>query len=165
MRLAVAVLLCFAAFVVPASAQREPQPPTDATSETEATTLEELFQHLDLIGTWATDCAQAASPANPRVTISVPSEGLVIEEHYIGTGYATNKYSVLTAQRLSGDRLSVQVLFQPGTPIEEKQNLVFLVQGGTRRTLFNQPEGGPVRVKDGLVVGRGTKTPTLKKCE
>jgi hypothetical protein len=70
----------------------------------------------------------------------------------------------LSAERLPGDRVALQVIFQPGTQIEERQNLVLLVQRGTRRTLFNQPEGGPVRVKEGVAVGRGTKTPTLKKC-
>jgi hypothetical protein len=164
MRLAGAVLACLALLAVPAAAQREPPPAADVSTDAAETTLEHLLQQIGLLGTWAADCAQAASPANPRVSITVPSEGLVIEEHNIGPGFAANRYSVLSAQRLPGDRVALQVIFQPGTQIEERQNLVLLVHGGTRRTLFNQPEGGPVRVKDGIAAGRGTKTPTLKKC-
>lgn len=164
MRLAGAVLACLAVLAVPAAAQSVPPPAVDVSKDTAETALEDLLQQLGLLGTWAADCAQPASPANPRVSITAPSEGLVIEEHNIGPGFAANRYSVLSAQRLPGDRVALQVIFQPGTQIEERQNLVLLVQRGTRRTLFNQPEGGPVRVKDGIAAGRGTKTPTLKKC-
>ena len=59
----------------------------------------------------------------------------------------------------------MEVIFQPGTETEERQKLVFPVRDGTRRTLFNQPEDGPVRVKDGVALAHGTKTPVLKKCE
>lgn len=163
-----AVFMCTAAFVLPAAAQKEPPAAGDSSKDilkpATPARLEDLFRQLDLFGSWAPNCAQPPSPTNPHVRIGTPSEGLVMEEHDIGPGFALNRYSVLTAKRLSGDRVAVEVIFQPGTPIEERQNLIFLVHGGTRRTLFNQPEGGPVRVKDGIAAGRGTKTPTLKKC-
>jgi hypothetical protein len=130
-----------------------------------AASVDELFVQFGLFGTWASDCAQAASPANPHVSITTPSAGLVLEQHDLGQGYAVNHYKMLSAERLSGERLSVEVIFQPGTAVEERQRLVFLVRKGTRRTMFNQPEGGAVRVKDGIVVGRGNKTPVLHKCE
>lgn len=163
MRLSGAVLVCLAAFSWSAAAQTDPS--AEVSKDTPETSLEELFQKLDVLGTWAGDCTQPASPGNPRVSITVPSEGLVIEEHNIGPSFATNKYSILAAQRLPGDRIALQVIFQPGTQIEERQDLVLLVQRGTRRTLFNQPEGGAVRVKDGIAVASGRKTPVLKKCE
>jgi hypothetical protein len=31
--------------------------------------------------------------------------------------------------------------------------------------MFNQTDGGPVRVKDGIAVARGSKTPLLRKCD
>jgi hypothetical protein len=31
--------------------------------------------------------------------------------------------------------------------------------------MFNRPEEGPVRVRNGTVVGAGLKTPLLSKCE
>lgn len=161
-RLLVAVLLCGALFVLPAAAQREPT--NEPAAKSEPDTLEDLFKQLDLFGAWASDCTRGPSPANPHVSITAPSEGLVVEMHDIGPGYAANQYSVLSAQQMSGNRVQVDMLFQPGTQIEERQTLVFLVRAGTRRTLFNQPQAGEPRVKDGVVVGRGIKTPTLKKC-
>jgi hypothetical protein len=48
--------------------------------------------------------------------------------------------------------------------VEERQKLVFAVRANTRRTLFNQTNGGAVRVKDGIALARGSKTPLLQKC-
>ena len=59
----------------------------------------------------------------------------------------------------------MEVIFQPGTETEERQKLVFQVRKDTRRTMFNQPDNGPVRVKDGVVLARAAKTPVLNKCE
>ncbi len=128
-------------------------------------TVEELFNEFGLFGTWATNCAAPASPDNPHVTISMPTAGLVLEDHNLGPDYALNRYSVVAAQKVAAERLSVEVIFQPGTAGEERQKLEFQVRGGTRRTMFNQPEGGPVRVKAGVALGLGSKTPLLKKCE
>jgi hypothetical protein len=128
-------------------------------------TIEELFNEFRLFGTWASNCKAQASPGNPHVAISMPTAGLVLEDHDLGSGYAVNRYSVLTAQKVAAERLAVDVIFQPGTAGEERQKLEFLVRGDTRRTLFNQPDGGPVRVKDGIALARGSKTPLLRKCE
>jgi hypothetical protein len=150
MRIA-AVMVLAAASAMPAAAQTAP--------------VDALFQQFGLLGTWAADCAQPASPANPRVSISTPSPGLVMESHDLGPDYAINRYSMLSAERLSAEQLAVEVIFQPGTDAEERQKLTFLVRKGTRRTLFNQPDGGAVRVKDGIALAHGSKTPVLKKCE
>ena len=138
---------------------------TAMSAAAEAASIDVLFQQFGLCGTWALDCGQAASPANPHVSITTPSAGLVQEEHDLGHDYAVNHYSMLAAERLSVERLSVQVIFQPGTEAEERQKLVFLVRDRTRRTMFNQPEGGAVRVKDGIALAHGSKTPVLRKCE
>ena len=138
---------------------------TAISAAAEAASVDVLFQQFGLFGTWASDCALAASPANPHVSITTPSPGLVLESHDLGRNYAINRYSMLSAERISDERLSVNVIFQPGTADEERQKLVFLIRKGTRRTLFNQPEGGAVRVKDGIALAHGSKTPVLRKCE
>jgi hypothetical protein len=150
MRIAAVMFFAFAA-AVPAAAKAAP--------------VDVLFDQFGLFGTWALDCKQGASPDNPHVTIATPSPGLVAENDDFGRDYAVNHYSVLAAERLSDDRLSVEVIFQPGTEAEERQKLVFQVRDRTRRTLFNQPAGGAVRVKDGIVLARGVETPVLRKCE
>ena len=135
-----------------------------ASADPKATT-EELFNEFGLFGAWAYNCRSEAAPDNPHVTISMPTAGLVLEDHDLGADYAINRYSVLSARKVAAERLSVEVIFQPGTANEERQNLEFLVRGATRRTLFNQPDGGPVRVKGGIALARGTRTPLLRKCE
>jgi hypothetical protein len=130
-----------------------------------APSVEEIFRAFGLFGAWAIDCQGPATPANPHVAIGMPTAGVVLEDHDLGDDYALNRYSVLAARRISPERLAVNVIFQPGTPGEERQKLEFLVHGGTRRTLFNQSDGGPVRVKGGIALARGSKTPVLKKCE
>jgi len=129
-----------------------------------AASVDDLFEQFGLFGTWATECAKPATPFNPHVSITHPSAGLVLEDHDLGPDFAINRYSVLSAEQLSKNNLSVNVIFQPGTGSEERQKLVFTVRDNTRRTLFNQADGGAVRVKDGIALARGKKTPLLQKC-
>jgi len=136
-----------------------------ACSSANAASVEELFQQFGLFGTWAADCSKPATPGNPRVSITTPSAGLVLEDHNLGPDFAVNRYSVLSAEQVSASSISVDVIFQPGTEVEERQKLIFSLRDNTRRTMFNQPEGGAVRVKDGIALARGSKTPLLRKCE
>jgi len=136
-----------------------------AAAATPAPSTEDLFLQFGLFGTWAVNCAADASPDNPHVNIIMPSPGLILEDHDLGKDNAINRYSVLSAEKLSDTRVAVQVIFQPGKDTEERQRLVWAVHDRTLRTLFNQPQDGPVRVKDGVAVGYGVQTPMLKKCE
>lgn len=128
-------------------------------------TVEEVFNLFGLFGTWAPNCTGEPAPANPRVSIRMPTPGIVFEEHDLGADYAVNHYSVLSAKQIGTNRLSVEVIFQPGAPGEQRQTLEFQVRNGTRRTLFNQPEGEAPRVKGGIALASGAKTPLLRKCE
>ena len=119
-----------------------------------AASVEEVFQEFGLFGTWATDCSSPATPGNPHVSITTPSAGLVLEDHDLGPDFAVNRYSVLSAEPVSQTNVSVQVIFQPGTTVEERQKLIFSVNNNTRRTMFNQSDAGSIRVKDGVAVAR-----------
>ena len=78
--------------------------------------VEDTFQQFALFGNWAADCKREASPANPHVSITMPSSGLVLEDHNVGSQFAVNRYSVLSATRISPTRLSIDVIFKPGDP-------------------------------------------------
>lgn len=125
----------------------------------------DLFHAFGLFGTFAPDCGKPAAPSNPYVNVSEQVGGLVIEAHNVGAAYASNLYSVRTARRLGDDRLEVKVVFVPGTQAEEFQTLELLVGKGTRRTMFNRVDDGAVRVRRGVAVANGSKTPLLKKCD
>lgn len=166
-----AAMLCLmTALATPASADT---PPPDAvplvpaqaqTAPVAETDVEPIFKQFGLFGTWAVDCAKPAAPDSPQVRVSMPSPGVIAEEHDLGPGHVINHYTVLSAEQVSPTRVSVQVIFDPGNGLDERQTLVFEIKDGTRRTYFNQPEGGPVRVKNGVVLAHGAKTPILKKC-
>ena len=156
MRLAAVVVLVFAG-LMPAAAQdaRLPDDPAKVAS---------VLKDAGLFGTWAVDCEAAATPANPHVSIMLAAAGTVLERHELGSDYEVNDYRVVAAQRLSKTRVSVEVLFQPGSEREQEQQLIFAVGNDTRRTILNHIVGGAVLVKDGLVAGHSAKTPTLRKC-
>src|SRR5690348_2800661 len=92
---------------------------------------EDVFQEFGLFGTWATDCNSPATPGNPHVSITVPSAGLVLEDHDLGPDFSVNRYSVLSAESVSQTSVSVHVIFQPGTTAEERQKLIFSVNNKT----------------------------------
>lgn len=164
MRLAALVL--FSAVLATAAAADD-VPPIAAPSAPGAsgTNIEAVFQRFGLFGSWAADCKKPASMSNPHVSVTTPSPGLVLEDHDLGPGYAINRYSVTAAEAVAPTQLAVTVIFRPGGELEERQKLILSVRDNTRRTMFNQPEGGAVRVRDGIVVARGGRTPLLKKCD
>ena len=125
----------------------------------------DLFHTLGLFGTFAPDCSRPPAPSNPHVSVSQQTGGLVIEAHNVGAAYAANLYSVRAARRLGPNRLEIKVVFVPGTQAEEFQTLELLVGKGTRRTMLNRVDDGPVRVRRGVAVANGSKTPLLKKCD
>ncbi|HEX3858164.1 MAG TPA: hypothetical protein VHV58_01060 [Pseudolabrys sp.] len=127
--------------------------------------VKELFEQFGLFGRWAAHCDEPARSDNPHVGITVSDAGAVREEQDLGSDFAANRYRILSAERKSPTRLSVEVMFHAGDQAEQKQVLEFQVGNGTRRTMYNRPEGGAVRVKDGIALAVGTKTLTLKKCE
>lgn len=149
-----AALVCFVTAAVPAAA---------ATSEGPAP--EQLFREFGLFGTWATICEFPASPTNPHVEISELSPGVIVEDHHLGKDYSVNRYSVLSAEKLSDTRVGVEVLFNPGGNDQERQRLIWVIKDKTRRTVFNQPDRGAVRVREGITLPRGMDTPLLHKCK
>jgi hypothetical protein len=170
----VAVLAVVAALVSSAAAQDVPKDGTEGAARetakspqqdtTKPTSVDEVFRQFNLFGAWATDCHAPPSPDNPHLNITSPAAGVVLETHDIGDDYEANQYSILSAERLSPTRLAVEVVFQPGAEGEERQKLVFRIRDDTRRTMFNQPEGGAVRVKDGIALANHSRTPLLRKC-
>lgn len=158
-RLQAAALLVLAAVWTPSLAAA-----TSATSA-EPPEVATVFRAFALFGRWAVDCRQPASPANPHVEVVATSPGLVMETHDLGPGALQNRYSVLSASRLSASKVAVTAIFQPGTAFEERQQLEMVVGAETRQTTFNQPKGQPVRVKGGIAVDFGIRTPVLRKCE
>jgi hypothetical protein len=135
-----------------------------AASAGAAETAEALFSQFDLYGNWAVRCDQPASPMNPHVTIAAISAGVLTEEQNTGPDFQLNTYLIATAEKVDPTSLRVHVLFRAGTGDQVGQTIIWRVANKTRRTLFNQLDGGKVLVRDGVVVTTGSHTPLLHKC-
>jgi len=157
MRAAAFPVLLFAALLPAAGTQAAP-------ASTDKPAVAAVLKDFGLFGAWAVDCGEPATPANPHVSIIETEPGNVVERHDLGPEYETNSYSVIAAEPVSKTRVSVDVVFKPGTDRQEQQRLVFRVDHDTRRTMYNRVEHGGVVVKDGVVVGHGVRTPILHKC-
>lgn len=146
-----------------------PAAPTDsqtagATDAASGAEVVEMLRAHDLIGTFARDCGRPSAPNNPYVKVSQETGGLVIETHEFGAELAANIYRLRAARRLAADRLELKVVFVPGSLNEEFQTLELMVGKGARRTMFNRVDSGAVRVRQGVALANGRKTPLLKKC-
>jgi hypothetical protein len=173
----IAALSLMLVLSLPAAATTAPNAdPTDADELTTPATVPaeipaaepgvvDLFYRFGLFGTFAPNCNLPAAPSNPFVSVYQQTGGLVIEAHNVGREYAANFYSIRAARRLGDNRLEIKVVFVPGTQAEEFQTLELLVGKGTRRTMLNRVDDGPVRVRQGVAIANGTKTPLLKKCD
>jgi len=168
-----AVLGLFAALsvtpVIPATANAatDPAPDQDKLTSTQFT-AEPVYRDFNLLGDWAVACDRPASPMNPHVNVTAPGGGLIVEHHDVGSDFAPNLYHVVAAVRAAKDLVEARALFRPGTEGEETQTLVMRIARDkkgidTRRTMFNRGDDG-VRVKDGVAVRSGAKTPVLKRC-
>lgn len=125
---------------------------------------QDLFRQFDLFGTWASDCDEPAMVDNVYVTVVMEDSGQIVEDHDLGPAGVINRYRIISARRLTPTRMAVEVVFQPGTEREARQKLEWLIEDGTRRTMFNQPEDGPPVVKDGIALAVSIETPVLRKC-
>jgi hypothetical protein len=123
------------------------------------------FRHFDLFGLWASNCGEAPSPDNPRVTVGNGPQGVVFEQDQFGPDYEVNRYVIVAAKRMSHRRLALDALFQQGDAEPLPQLIIMQIENRTRRTLFTGGADEPPRVKDGIAVAIGKPTPLLTKCE
>ena len=130
-----------------------------------ASPLVKTLQQFGLFGRWAPDCRAPAAIDNSHVRDILQSNGQVLERHDQGADTESNVYRIVAAKKLSATRLSLSVIFKPGSSDAERQKLEYIVSNGTRRTMANQPDKGDAVVKDGIVLGAGSETPVLMKCE
>jgi hypothetical protein len=111
-----------------------------------------------LLGTWAGECRESASPTNNHATYAGTSSGGVQLRYQAGEGYEDSIYDIVEAKRLGPDRLSLrQVLIG-----NESVTLdIVLVREDDRIRIWSSvfPDGTSL-VEDGILqsfVGRETR--------
>ena len=128
-------------------------------------TAARVYRELGLFGTWAPNCAEPASPDNPRASVVNGDDGVVLERDDFGEGYEVNRYLIVAARRVKGHEVAVDALFAQGGAEPRRQLIIMRVEHGTRRTTFTGTGVGPPLVKDGVAAANGKPTPQLNKCD
>ena len=131
----------------------------------EAADAQSVYQILSmggLIGTWSSDCAQAASPDYPRLVFSAPQTGrgsLVYDRGSKGEG---TSFTIQAARDLSSSRLLLHQSLADGSSLTD----LILAKDQGRIRIFSEhvvgADGMPVR--DGFIAATGAATPWLQRC-
>jgi hypothetical protein len=119
------------------------------------------LQQFGLLGTWALDCARAASPDNEYSIYAVSPSGEATLSYSRGLPYLDIVYAIMAAERVASDRLALQVLH-----MSERMavDLVLLKQGDTVRVWSSHTPDGRMRVIDGVITGNGKESPRFRRC-
>ncbi len=119
------------------------------------------LQQFGLPGTWAIDCAHAASAEDEHSIYAVSASGEATLTYTRGEPYRDIVYTIRTAERVAPDRLALQVLHMPDrTPVD----LVLLKKAGAVRVWSSHTADGRMLVIDGVITGNGKDSPRFTRC-
>lgn len=156
------VILSFAlaAFATGALAQQGGEAPGNATRP-QGSDIESLMRQFGLTGgPWSADCSRPESPRNWHGFFEV-RDGRVTQVY--SNGEQQNRYEILEATRLSGERLRVRVRFSNAAGADDLQTLEWVVRDGRLRTFSNISERRGASVTDGKTASGG-ETPWVERC-
>ena len=125
-----------------------------------ADTASDALAKFGLIGTWAADCQEPASLANPYVQFVAVPDGTVARQTLLGEGEAPVVNVIESAQAGSGDHLSTRERNSKGVVLQID---VAKVADGVR-VMSSKRSDGREPIKNGILTGNGKPTPILKKC-
>jgi len=127
----------------------------------EESAVPEALQQFGLLGTWALDCAQAASPSNDYSVYGVSPSGEATLSYARGAPYRDIVYAITTAERLAEDRLALRVMHASERVVID---LVLLKEADTVRVWSSHTSDGRMRVIDGVITGNGAASPRFRRC-
>ena len=125
-----------------------------------ADTASEALAKFGLIGTWAAECREPASPANPYIQFVAVPDGTVTRQTLLGEGEAPVANVIESAQAESGDRLLTRERNSSGVVLQID---VAKVAGGIR-VMSSKRSDGREPIKNGILTGNGRPTAILTKC-
>jgi len=119
------------------------------------------LKEFELLGIWAIDCAQPASPQNEYSIYAASPSGGATLAYARGEPYRDIVYEIRTAARVGEARLALEVLGLPG---RISVDLVLLKENDTIRVWSSHTQGGRMLVIDGVITGNGKPSPRFKRC-
>jgi len=121
------------------------------------------IQDFGLIGTWAGECSQAASPANNHATYAGAPSGGAQLRYQSGEGYEDSIYDIIEAKRIAPDRLSMRQVLAGNNQVTLD---IVLMKEKDRIRIWSSafPDGTPL-VEDGvLTTATGRETRWMAHC-
>jgi hypothetical protein len=107
------------------------------------------LREFGLLGTWAADCKQGASPANTHATYAINAAGEAQVINAFGEGYEDSAYSISEAKVLGPDRLSLRE-----TMLSDKNivlDVVLVKENGKLRIWSSTHADGTPLVAQGVI--------------
>lgn len=125
-------------------------------------TVQQAAQTWGLIGEWAVDCSQPASPDNTHDTYALESDGTVSLAYDAGPGMEQNRYSWTEGNIIQPDKLQIDGVFL-GDNLAQHTVLQKNDQGQLR--VFGNVDGsGKVLVRNGAFPDGSGAPPWSNKC-
>jgi hypothetical protein len=121
------------------------------------------LQEFGLLGTWAGECAQSASPMNNHATYLVTSSGGLQLKYQSGADYEDSVYDILDAKRLGPDKLSLRQVLMSNDRVT--LDIVLLKENDRIRIWSSLFPDGTALVEDGVMSSMtGRETRWMTRC-
>jgi hypothetical protein len=121
------------------------------------------MQDFGLLGTWAGECGESASPTNNHATYLVTSSGGLQLKYESGAEYEDSVYDIRDAKRLAPDKLSLRQVLMSNDRVT--LDIVLLRENDKIRIWSSLFPDGTALVEDGVMTSMtGRETRWMKRC-
>jgi hypothetical protein len=121
------------------------------------------MQEFGLLGTWAGECGQGASPTNNHAIYLVTASGGLQLKYQSGADYEDSVYDILDAKRLGADKLSLRQVLMSNDRVT--LDIVLLKENDKIRIWSSLFPDGTALVEDGVMTSMtGRETRWMTRC-
>jgi hypothetical protein len=121
------------------------------------------MQDFGLLGTWAGECSQGASPNNNHATYLVTAAGGLQLKYQSGADFEESVYDILDAKRVAPDKLSLRQVLMSNERVT--LDIVLLKEDDKIRIWSSLFPDGTALVEDGVMTSMtGRETRWMTRC-
>jgi hypothetical protein len=128
----------------------------------------DTMTEFGLIGSWATDCTQPASPSNYLTVYALKSPGAVSRTSYDQPGHVYNNYKIISAKRQATDMLWYEQVWDfDGSPANiagNRMQVLLNMVDGKFQIVSSQGSDGSYFVKDRRFPGSDGESLWQSRC-
>jgi len=123
--------------------------------------FEVALQDFGLLGTWAPDFGEPASPIHPHATYTIQSSGQGSMTYDAGSRSPGSAYAIVSAERIANDTL---LLREEWLYDHSRLEVTLRKFRGKVKVWLSRDADGKVLVKDGVVVATRYVSPWMTRC-